>query len=137
MMQLSQTVNKTFHTFSFKIILYIYIYIFCFSRLHPQHMEVPRLGAESELHLPAYTRATAMQDPRRICDLHHLSRGKAGSPTHWARPRIEPAFLWILVGFVTTEPPREFPKIIFLKARTQSHAILKVNSDSKALQKNW
>ena len=28
---------------------------------HPQHMEIPRLGVESELQLPAYTTATAMQ----------------------------------------------------------------------------
>ena len=34
-------------------------------------MEVPRLGVESELQLPAY--ATAMQDPNRICNLHHSS----------------------------------------------------------------
>ena len=37
---------------------------------HPWHMEVPRLGVESELHLPAYTTATATQDPSCICDLH-------------------------------------------------------------------
>ena len=28
-----------------------------------KHMEVPRLGAELELRLPAYTTATAMQNP--------------------------------------------------------------------------
>ena len=37
-------------------------------------MEVPRLGIELELQLPAYTTATAVQDPNRICDLHHSSR---------------------------------------------------------------
>ena len=31
-----------------------YFYIF----LEPRHMEVPRLGVKSELHLPAYTTAT-------------------------------------------------------------------------------
>ena len=34
-------------------------------------MEVPRLGAESELLLLAYTTAIAMPDPSRICNLHH------------------------------------------------------------------
>ena len=34
-------------------------------------MEVPRLGVESELQLPAYTTATATLDPSHICDLHH------------------------------------------------------------------
>ena len=29
---------------------------------HSQHMEIPRLGGESELQLPAYTIATAIRD---------------------------------------------------------------------------
>uniref|UniRef100_A0A4X1WCH5 Uncharacterized protein n=1 Tax=Sus scrofa TaxID=9823 RepID=A0A4X1WCH5_PIG len=37
-------------------------------------MEIPRLGIESELQLPAYTTATATQDPSHICDLHHSSQ---------------------------------------------------------------
>ena len=34
-------------------------------------MEVPRLGVESKLQLPAYTIVTAMLDLSHICDLHH------------------------------------------------------------------
>ena len=34
-------------------------------------MEIPGLGAESELQLPAYTGATATPEPSHICDLHH------------------------------------------------------------------
>ena len=41
---------------------------------HLQHMEVPRIGVESELQLLAYTTATAMADPSRICNLHHSPR---------------------------------------------------------------
>jgi len=37
-------------------------------------MEVPRLGVEGELQLPAYAAATAMQDPSHICELYHSSR---------------------------------------------------------------
>ena len=40
---------------------------FCFLRLHPQHMEVPRLGVESEPQLPACTAATAMPDLTESC----------------------------------------------------------------------
>ena len=40
---------------------------------HLQPVEVPRLGAELELQLPAYTTATATPDPHSICDLHHSS----------------------------------------------------------------
>ena len=34
-------------------------------------MEVPRLGVESELQLPAYTTVTATCDLSGICDLHN------------------------------------------------------------------
>ena len=54
--------------------LCIYLFIFDFLGLHLRHMEVPRLGVESELHLPAYTTATAMPDPGRVCDLYHSLR---------------------------------------------------------------
>ena len=57
---------------------YIYLisfyFIFCFLGLHLRHMEVPRLGVESELQLPGYTTATAtttaMQDLSCVCGLH-------------------------------------------------------------------
>ena len=49
-------------------------------------MEVPGLGAESELQLQAYAAATAELDPSCICDLH----GNLGSLTHWESPGIEP-----------------------------------------------
>ena len=47
---------------------------FCFLGLHPQHMEVPRLGVELELQLPVYTPGTATWDQSPVCDLHHSSR---------------------------------------------------------------
>ena len=37
-------------------------------------MEVPRLGVELELQLPAYITASVTQDPSHIFDLHHSSR---------------------------------------------------------------
>jgi len=40
----------------------------------PRHMEVPRLGVESELQLLAYTTTTATWDPSHICNLRHSSR---------------------------------------------------------------
>ena len=53
--------------------LKIFLFIFAFLGLHSQHMEVPRLGVESELQLPAYTTATTTLDPSHVCDLHHSS----------------------------------------------------------------
>ena len=45
-----------------------------FSWLHLWHMVFLRLKVESELQVPAYTTATATQDPSCIFDLHHSSR---------------------------------------------------------------
>ena len=47
---------------------------FFFLGPHLQHMEVPRLGVESELQLQVYTTATAMQDLSCICDLPYSSQ---------------------------------------------------------------
>ena len=44
-------------------------------------MEVPRLGVRLEMQLPAYTTATAMPDPSRLCDLCHSS---------WQRQMLKP-----------------------------------------------
>ena len=48
---------------------------------HPQHMEVPRLGVESELQLPAYTTATATPDPS-LSVTYTAAHGNARSLTH-------------------------------------------------------
>ena len=60
---------------------------FVFLGLHLQHMEVPRLGVESELKLPAYTTATATRDLSRAYDLHHSSRQCQNNPLSEARDR--------------------------------------------------
>ena len=43
--------------------------------------------------------------------LSHICNTK--SLTHWARPGIEPASSWILVGFLSTEPWQELPVCLF------------------------
>ena len=84
--------QHSFFGFLFFLILYILFLdlilflFFCFLGPWLQDMEVPRLGVESELQLPAYTTTTAMPDP--ICNLHH--HGNARSLTHWAGPGIKP-----------------------------------------------
>ena len=62
-------------------------------------MEVPRLGVESELQLPATATATAtaMKDPSHVCDLHHSSRQCwIINPLSKARDQT-----WILGRFLT------------------------------------
>ena len=55
------------------LFLFIYLFILVFLGPHPGHMEVPRLGVESELQPPAYTRATATPEPSLVFNLHHSS----------------------------------------------------------------
>ena len=59
-----------------KIIFFFFpfsFFLFCLGP-HLPHMEVPRLGVESELQLLAYTTANATWDLSHICNLHHSSR---------------------------------------------------------------
>jgi len=77
-------------------------------------MEVPRLGVESELQLPAYTTATAMRGIQAASATYTAAHGNSGSPMHLAGLGIEPATSWILVGFVSTAPQRELPLVGFL-----------------------
>ena len=52
-------------------------------------MEIPRLGVELELALPAYPTATATLDPSHVCSLHHSSQQRwILSPLREARDQI-------------------------------------------------
>ena len=48
-------------------------FLFVFLGPHPWHMEVPRLGVQLDLQLPAYTTATETQDLSHVYNLHHSS----------------------------------------------------------------
>ena len=103
-------INSYFTTPDLNSILF---YFFGFFGLHPWHMEVPRLGVQSELQLLAYITATAMPDPSCICDLHHSSQ-QCQILNHCARPGIEPASSWVLVGFVNHRAMKGTPIATFL-----------------------
>ena len=72
-----------------------------------QHVEVSKIGVESELQLLAYT----------------TTHNNARSPSHRVEPGIEPASSWILVGFLTAVPQWELPKLSLL---LKSFACLRV-----------
>ena len=59
-------------------------------------LEVPRLGVESELQLPAFTTATAMWAPSCICDLYHL---KLSFLIHKKKEIITPFFFGFFFFF--------------------------------------
>ena len=76
------------------------VFFFFFLRLHLQHLEVPRLGAESELQLPAYSTATAMPNPSCICDLHcGLQQCRILNPQNHNRNSLFIYFLSVLIYF--------------------------------------
>ena len=50
-----------------------FFFFFLFLGPHLWYMEVPRLGVEPELQLPAYTTATVTRDLSCVCNLHHSS----------------------------------------------------------------
>ena len=54
---------------------------FCFLALQMRRMDVPRLGVQSELQLPAYTTGTARRCLSHICN-YITAHSNAGSPTH-------------------------------------------------------
>ena len=57
---------KQFIFFSF----FFSFLFFYFLKLYPWHMEVPRLGVESELQMLAYITATAMWNLSQVCNPH-------------------------------------------------------------------
>uniref|UniRef100_A0A8D1PHZ2 von Willebrand factor A domain-containing protein 8 n=1 Tax=Sus scrofa TaxID=9823 RepID=A0A8D1PHZ2_PIG len=78
--------------FSFLPSFFLYFFSsFFLLGLHPWHMEVPRLGVELDLQLPACTTA----------------HSNAGSLTHWVRPGMEAVSSWMLVRFISAEPQQE------------------------------
>ena len=80
--------------------------VFCFLGTHGQHMEVSRLGVESELQLPANT-TTIATGVWAMSVTDTTAHGNTRFPAHWGRPGLEPASSWILVRFISTAPPRE------------------------------
>ena len=77
--------NDTLMTFRNIIVLSVYL------GPRPWHMEIPRLGVESELQLLAYITV----------------HSNAGSLTHLARPGMPLATLWFLVRFISAAPQQE------------------------------
>ena len=101
------------------VFLSFFFFLSFLLRPHPKHMEVPRLGIESDCSCwptpqpqQRQIRATSATHTTAHGDAHSNAR----SLTHWAGPGIETASSWILVRFVSLRQDRN-PKRenIFLK----------------------
>ena len=93
--------------------LYVFLFLFfffCFLGLHLRHMEVPRLDAGNSCQSCCSCQPTPQPQQLWIWAAsvtYTTDHGSAGSPTHWARPGIKPAFSWVLVRFISAVPQRE------------------------------
>ena len=92
-------------TVHFNIPKGFFFFLFFFLGPHPWHMEVPRLGVESELQMPAYTTATATRDLSLVYDLHHSSLpcqifllSETRDQTHILMDTIQVCFCWATTG---------------------------------------
>ena len=75
------------------------------------------LGVEWELHLPAYTTATATQDPSCVCDLHQSSwQPRILNPLREARDWTR--ILMDTSQFIIAESQEELLCLLFLKHST-------------------
>ena len=80
-----------------------FVFVFCFLGLHLWHMEVPRLGAESELHLLAYTTATAMRDSSCICSQQRQILKPLNEARDWTWILMDTS--WVCNGWATMGTP--------------------------------
>ena len=64
---------RTFYIFQYIQYIFFSFFFFFFLGPHPRHMEVPRLGVELEVQLPAIATVTATWEPSHVNDLHHSS----------------------------------------------------------------
>ena len=91
------------------------------SLLHPQHMEVPRLGGKSELQLPVYTTVTGIQELSHIYNLHcSLQPCQILNPLSEARDQTCILIHGHYVRFLTRWAKTGTPRSCFLKAMTQN-----------------
>ena len=100
--------------------LNILIYLLSLLGPHLWHMEVPRLGVESELQLPAYATATPDPDPSCVFDLHHSSQQRRilnplSEARNQTRNHMVPSRIRFCCAMVGT------PEHHFFKSNSQTH----------------
>ena len=108
---------------SMALLFFFNLFLF-FLGPYPRHMEVRRLGVESEPQLWAYTTATATQDPSCIFSLYHSSQQCQLNPLSKARDRTcvlmdtsQVHYCWAMMGntllFFSLRP--HFKTFLFLE----------------------
>ena len=97
--------HQTLHVVAFKVLC-----VCVFLGPHLWHMEVPRLGVESELQL----RPRPQPQQHQIwaeSETYTTAHNSTGSLIHWVRPGIEPTFSRTLCGILISLSHRGAPVI--------------------------
>ena len=99
-------------------IYFLFSFFFsCFLGLYLWHMEVPRLGAELELQLPAGPQPQ-QHGIWAAPATYTTALSTTGSLTHWPKQGIESSSSQILVGLISTEPQWKLPIFFFFSFQT-------------------
>ena len=123
-------VSKLWYIYKPMQVFYLIFYFFVFLGPHPWHIEVPRLGAESELQLLAYTTATATPDPNCVCNMHHSS-GQHWILNLWSEARIKPSSSWILVRLLLSQNRNPYAGILNVTKCIYGHrSVRKIKSQT-------
>ena len=101
---------------------FLFYFLFFFLGPHLQHIEVPRLGVESELQLLADATATATWEMSHVCDQHHNSRlcrilNTLSEARDWTLILMDPCrvcFCWATMGT---------PKPVIFNTHTHTQSI--------------
>ena len=104
-------------------VLFILFYFFGFLGPHLQHMEVPRLGVQSELPLPAYTTATATPDLSHIYHLPRSSRQRQ-IPNPLSEARDRTCNLMVLSRICFPCAMMGTPQSSFFSCQMEAHFLL-------------
>ena len=72
---------------------------------------------------------------RAMSTTHTTAHSNAGSPTHWARPGIEPMSSWLLGRFISAAPQQELPVLDFFERESGSR--WKVLGKSEIVGQIW
>ena len=108
---------------------YYYYYYFVSLGLHPQHMELPRLGSNWSYSCQPTPQPQPQQHQiPEASEIYTTAHGNAGSLTHSVRPGIEPTTSRFPDEFVSTAPWWElncyYLKSFFHDKKTLNHTFI-------------
>ena len=110
-----------FHLSIWLLLLVLFFLVFCLSRARP----VAHGGSQVRGLIRAVAACQWHSHNNTRYETYTTAHSNARILTHWARPGIEPATSWFLVGFVSAVPlPELFVACVFRDICKKSHRIV-------------